>query len=319
MIMVMQDKNDIQAGMGWLAEQGGGEYPEAVRAYFEHYGLDWPEVEHWFGTFESGGLKLAGHLYRPAVYRATAVLVHGYLNHSGQLRHLVRYLTERQIAVAVFDLPGHGLSSGQEAAIDSFGQYTQAVDDFLAVVRPRLAGPYVAVGFSLGGAIVMDLLAEGRAAAFEKIVLAAPLVHWSLYEQSKKTYKVYSTFTDRISRFYQKNSSDKAYLAFNRTQDYLHCTSLSLRWVKALFDWNEKIEAMPPCPRPLRVLQGNKDNTVEWRYNLEKIRQKFPHSTVEMIDGARHELFNEAQPYRRTVLETLGASLGVQNELLKGE
>lgn len=305
MIAVMQNKNDIQAEMGWLARQDGGEYPEAVRAYFEHYGLDWPEVEHRFGWFTSGGLRLAGHWYRPSVYRATAVLVHGYLNHSGQFRHLVRYLTERQIAVAVFDLPGHGLSDGEAAAIDSFGQYTQAVDDFLAVVRPRLPGPYVAVGFSLGGAIVMDLLAEGRADVFEKIVLAAPLIHWSLYEQSKGTYKVYSTFTDRISRFYQKNSSDKAYLAFNRTQDFLHCTSLSLRWVKALFDWNQKIERSQPCQKPILILQGDRDTTVDWRYNIGLLRDKFPAGRVEMIYGARHELFNEAPGYRQAVFDCM--------------
>jgi len=302
----MQHKEDIQAGMGPLAEQDGAEYPEAVRAYFEHYGLDWSGAEHRFGWFESGGLKLAGHLYKPAVYRAAAVLVHGYLSHTAQFKHLIRYLTERQIAVAVFDLPGHGLSGGAAAAIDSFGQYTQAVEDFLAAVRPHLAGPYAAVGFSLGGAIVMDLLAEGRAAAFEKIVLAAPLVHWSLYEQSKGTYKVYSTFTDRISRFYQKNSSDKAYLAFNRTQDTLHCTSLSLRWVKALFDWNQKIEQSEPCQKPILILQGDRDTTVDWRYNIRLLRDKFPAGQVEMIHGARHELFNEAIEYRRQVMGLIG-------------
>jgi alpha-beta hydrolase superfamily lysophospholipase len=306
MIEKAKNKTAIQAGMGWLAQQDGAEYPEAVRAYFGHYGLHWPELEHRFGWFESGGLKLAAHLYCPAKYRATAVLVHGYLNHTGQLRHLIRYLTERQIAVAVFDLPGHGLSDGEAAAIDSFDQYTQAMDDFLAVVRPRLAGPYAAVGFSLGGAIVMEMLAEGRMAAFEKIVLAAPLIHWSLYEQSKGTFKIYSTFTDRISRFYQKNSSDKAYLAFNKTQDTLHCTSLSLRWVKALFDWNEKIERMAPCPRPILILQGDRDTTVDWRYNIRLLRDKFPAGRVERIHGARHELFNEAIEYRRQAMDLIG-------------
>ena len=310
MIAAMQNKNDIQAGMGWLAQQDGREYPEAVRAYFEHYGLDWPGAEHRFGWFESGGQRLAAHLYRPVECRATAVLVHGYLNHSGQFRHLIRYLTERQIAVAVFDLPGHGLSEGDEAAIDAFEQYTRNVDDFAALVRSHLPGPYYALGFSLGGAIIMDMLMAQQAAAFEKIILAAPLIHWSLYEQSKGTYKVYSAFTDRISRFYQKNSSDKAYLAFNKTQDYLHCTSLSLRWVKALFDWNEKIERSAPCLRPVLILQGDRDTTVEWRYNIGLLRDKFPAGQVEMIVGARHELFNEANRMRQEALEKIAEYLG---------
>ena len=290
----------------------GRGYSAAVRAYFAHYGLA-PNGfggEHLFGMFASGEFTLAGHLFRPAAYRATVVLVHGYLNHSGQFKNLIHYLLDNGFAVGVFDLPGHGHSSGEAAAIDSFEQYTQAVDDFMAVVAPRLHGPYHAAGFSLGGAILMELMAEGRAAAFEKIVLAAPLVHWSLYEQSKSTYKVYSVFTDRIARFHQKNSSDKAYLVFNRTQDTLHRTSLSLRWVKALFDWNEQVERMPPCRTPVLVLQGDKDGTVEWQYNLELIGSKFPNAQIEIIRGARHELFNEAEAYRRAALDAVGRYFG---------
>ncbi len=287
-----------------MEQVDGQEYPEAVWSYFAHYGLGLNGFggEHLFGTFESGPFILAGHLYRPAEYRATVILVHGYLNHSGQFRHLIRFLLERGYAVGVFDLPGHGHSSGDEAAIDSFGQYTQAVEDFLAVVKSRLKGPYYAVGFSLGGAIVMDLLVEERTAVFEKSVLAAPLVHWSLYEQSKGTYKVYSAFTNRIARFHQKNSSDRSYLRFNRTQDYLHCKFLSLHWVKALFEWNEKIETISPCQTPALVLQGDKDGTVEWEYNVELIRKKYSNAQIVMIKGARHELFNEAMSLRNQAL-----------------
>ena len=306
--MQVTERLDIEP----IEQADGRGYSAAVRSYFTHYGLglNGCDGEHLFGTFISGGFTLAGHLYRPASYRATVVLLHGYLNHTGQFKHLVRYLLDNDFAVAVFDLPGHGLSSGEAAAIESFGQYTQAVDDFMTAVRPRLRGPYYAAGFSLGGAILMDMLAEKRAAAFDKIVLAAPLVHWTLYEQSKGTYKVYSKFTDRIARFHQKNSSDKEYLIFNRTQDHLHRRSLSLRWVKALFDWNDKIAAITPCQMPVLVLQGDKDSTVEWRYNLELVCRTFPNARIEMIDGARHELFNEADVYKRLALEKTAAYLG---------
>lgn len=291
-----------------IEQANGRGYSAAVQAYFAHYrlGLAGDGGEHLFGSFPSGEFTLAGHLYRPAVYRATVVLIHGYLNHSGQFKNLIPYLLEKGYAVGVFDLPGHGHSSGDQAAIDSFDQYIQAVGDFMDVVRPRLHGPYYAVGFSLGGTIAMDLLWTG-ATPFEKTVLAAPLIHWTQYEQSKGTYKIYSAFTDRIRRFHQRNTSDKEYLIFNRTQDTLHCQSVSLRWVKALFEWNDKIAAMPPCRRPALVVQGDKDRTVDWRYNIELIREKFTNAQIEMIPGARHELFNEAIVYRQVALKYVGA------------
>lgn len=297
-----------------IEQAHGRGYSEAVCSYFSHYGLatNGDGSEHFFGTFASGGFTLVGHLFRPSSYRATVILVHGYLNHSGQFKKLIHYLLDKGFAVGVFDLPGHGHSSGEAAAIDSFGQYTQAIDDFMTVIKPRLHGPYYGVGFSLGGAIVMELLLAGKT-TFEKTVLAAPLIHWSLYEQSKGTYSVYSKFTDRIARFHQKNSSDRDYLIFNRTQDYLHCKTLSLRWVKALFDWNDRLAAAVPCAAPVLVLQGDKDGTVEWEYNLETVKTKFPYAQIEMIRGARHELFNEADVYRIAALEHTGHYFAVHN------
>lgn len=288
-----------------LEDVNPAEYPDAVRAYFIHYGLDGAAgtAEHLFGSFRSDDYTLAAHLYRPRAYTATVVLVHGYLNHAGQFRHLIAGLLDGGFAVAVFDLPGHGLSSGQRGEIETFEQYVQAVEDFRLVVQAHLNGPYHAVGFSTGAAILIEMLLAGRADAFERIVLAAPLIHWTLYEQSKGTYKVYSAFTDRIARFHRRNSSDRDFLNFNRTQDYLHVEHLSLKWVKALFDWNERLENRPACDTRVLVLQGDRDGTVDWHYNLNLVGRKFPNAHVEMIEGANHELFNESPEYRGRAID----------------
>ncbi len=286
-------------------------YPPAVVDYFSHYGLDgdWCGAEHRFGSFESAGFTLAAHLYKPSRYTATVVLLHGYLNHTGQVRHLIRCLLDNGFAAAVYDLPGHGLSSGETAAIDSFDQYIQTTQDFMRLVHRHLEGPYYAVGFSTGAAILIEMMLENIVGDIEKIVLAAPLLHWTAYEQSKGTYRVYKQFTDKIARFHRKNSSDKEFLIFNKTQDCLHAKYLSLKWVKALFDWNDKIEAMPSCEGEILVLQGDKDGTVDWKYNLGLIRRKFPNVRIELIPGANHELFNEAMEYKRRALESVGSFL----------
>lgn len=283
-------------------------YPDAVTAYFDHFGLRPPEglqVEHIFGSFTSGGTDLAAHLYRPREYRATALLLHGYLNHSGQFRHLVRHLLEQGVAVAMFDLPGHGLSGGNPAEIDTFETYVRALQDFMPEVQKQLQGPCHAVGFSTGAAILVDMLLTHRADDFKKVVLAAPLIHWTLYEQSKSTYKVYSAFTDRIARFHRKNTSDRDYLVFNKTQDYLHAKYLSLKWVKALFDWNERLGTLGPADADILVIQGDKDGTVDWQYNLDVIQTKFPKADIQMIAGANHELFNEVPALRSQALQKI--------------
>ncbi|MHC5091660.1 MAG: alpha/beta hydrolase [Planctomycetota bacterium] len=296
----LKDRPDIEP----LAAADPAVYSEAAKGYFVHYGLDCQQsdTQHLFGSFKSGGFKLAAHLYEPAEYTATVVLVHGYLNHTGQFRHLIRFLLEHGYAVAVFDLPGHGLSSGETAAIHSFDQYIDTTQDFMQIVKSRLEGPFHGVGFSTGGSILIEMLLENMAEDFDRIVLAAPLIHWSAYEQSKATYIIYRSFTDKIPRFLRSNSSDKDYLIFNKTQDYLHSKHLSLKWVKALFNWNEKIEPMGPCDQEVLVIQGDKDGTVDWKYNLGLVRDKFPNAQIQMIPGANHELFNEAPQYKQQAL-----------------
>jgi lysophospholipase len=301
--MKLKERPDIEP----LAAVDPAAYSDEAKRYFAHYGLDCYglDTQHWFGSFESAGFTLAAHLYKPVEYTATVVLLHGYLNHTGQFRHLLHFLLDNNYAVAAFDLPGHGLSSGETARIDSFDEYITVTHDFIRIVKDRLSGPYHTVGFSTGAAILVEMLLENIADGFGKIVLAAPLIHWTAYEQSKGTYKVYKQFTDKIARFHRKNSSDKEFLIFNKTQDYLHSKHLSLKWVKALFEWNGKVEPMDACDREVLVIQGDKDGTVDWKYNMKLIDEKFPNATVEMIPGANHEIFNEALEYKQQALNCI--------------
>ena len=278
-------------------------YSAEIQDYFAHYDLTCDEsIEHRFGTFQSGRYTLAGHLYKPAVCRATVVCVHGYLNHTGQFKHLIQYLLKQDYAVAIFDLPGHGLSSGKTAAIDNFDEYTKAMEDFMAIVHDTMPAPYHAVGLSTGCSILIDRVLEGKSGEFDKIVLAAPLVRWSFYEPSKATHAVIRCFTSKLPRFDRNNSSDRDYNLFNWTQDYLHADCVSLDWVKALIEWNDKIESLGPVDRPILILQGDRDVVVDWKYNLRLLREKCPGAVIEMVPGAKHELFNESLEIRQQVL-----------------
>ncbi|MHC4292311.1 MAG: alpha/beta hydrolase, partial [Planctomycetota bacterium] len=154
----MKDRPDIEP----LAAVDPAAYSAEAKGYFAHYGLDCegPNTQHLFGSFESAGFTLAANLYKPTQYQATVILLHGYLNHTGQFKNLIPFLLENQYAVAVFDLPGHGLSSGRQAEIDSFDQYITSTQDFIQIIKDRLDGPFHAVGFSTGAAILIEMLLE---------------------------------------------------------------------------------------------------------------------------------------------------------------
>ncbi len=309
-------------------------YPPSTVEYFKYYGLDLAndKTKHLFGTFQSNSFTLAGHIFipletgrhwrpsgvndalsltgfRPKEYKATVVVLHSYLNHCGLLSKLIRYLLDAGFAVAVYDLPGHGLSSGQPTAIDDFSQYSDSLSDFMNTVRPILDGPYHLIGQSTGAAVIMDYLFSERGDYFDKVVLIAPLVCCVWWFEAKIAFRIYRHFAKNIFRLFRKNSSDKDFLRFVRYSDPLQAKKVSLNWICAFFEWNDKIANAESVARPIMVIQGANDAAVAWRYNLKFIQSKFSKAQIKLVEEGRHELFNESADICKEVFSQVGSCL----------
>lgn len=297
---VRDELRPIEVVAGWT-------YPEATRTYFAYYGLDVERrivgIEHLFGTWESAGFTLVAHVYKPSRPRATVVLVHGYLSHCGEYRHLIEALVRENYAVALYDLPGHGLSTGPRGSIDRFGTYSQTLADFRKLIEDLCPGPYHVVGFSTGGAAVLDHLLTRPGGLFDRVVLAAPLVRSAAWDASKVGYELLSRFAEQVPRARTAPSSDPAWVEFNLNRDPLQGQSVPLEWVKAMFDWNEALQSLESVDQPVLVVQGTADGTVDYSYNLEFLQGKLPRAKIQMIAGARHELFNESPALRTEAIE----------------
>ena len=292
-----------------LSDNSG--HPDSVTDYFKFYNLDFADdsTEHFFGTFQSQGRTLAGHIYKPAEYKATVFILHGYFDHCGLLSHIIKHLLEQGYAVAAFDLPGHGLSSGPPASIDDFSQYSRSLLDFTNLLRPHLNSPYHLVGHSTGGAAALDYLLTNQTDLFDKVILTAPLVHCVAWEQSKFAYRKSAQFVKSVPRVFRKNSSDSRFLHFVKIKDPLQARTVPLKWVGALHNWNDKITNLPACDKPVKVIQGTSDTTVDWKFNIDFIRRKFSDIDVTLIDNARHELFNESTEIRKEVFLQISSYL----------
>ncbi|MBN1127024.1 MAG: alpha/beta hydrolase [Sedimentisphaerales bacterium] len=299
-VKIRDELRPIEVVAGWS-------YPKATQSYFSYFGLDMEKriggVEHLFGTFESTGFTLVAHIYKPSNSIGTVVLLHGYLNHSGEYRHLMEALLRQSYAVALYDLPGHGLSSGERGSIKAFDIYTKTLIDFEKIVSEECPGPYHLLGFSTGGAAVIDYLLTAEENLFDKVILAAPLVRSSAWDVSKIGYNLMENFTESVPRANRDNSSDPAFLEFNRTKDVLHCQAVPLQWIKAMFEWNNAIMNVSGSDMPILVIQGDKDGTVDFKYNLQFIKEKFPNARIRMVSGARHELFNESASLRSQAIQ----------------
>lgn len=239
--------------------------------------------------------------------RGTFYMVHGYYDHLGIYRHLIQALLAQGYAVVGLDLPGHGLSSGPRASIITFQQYTQALWQVIQQTHSCYSGPYHLIGQSTGGAVAIDWwLNSGFQSQFrfDSTVLLAPLVKPANWQQGLLSYYLLSPFIQRIKRGYSRNSHNDDFLAFLR-DDPLQPRYLAVDWVRALKNWIPTIESADPLSCPMLILQGEEDRTVDWRFNTQLLRQKFPQAQLSFFPQARHHMVNESDEIRQLWLNQL--------------
>ncbi len=277
-------------------------------AYRDYYGLPTDGVLHEFGTFRSGGHVIAAQTFAPPTPRGTVALMHGLFDHTGTLAATVHHLLGLGFAVAAYDLPGHGLSSGQPASISDFRVYDEILETFLGLLRTHMPRPYHAVAHSTGAAVLTTRLLSREDPDLERIVLVAPLVRSAHWESSTLAARWLEPYVDEVPRVFRDNTSDEAFMAAVR-RDPLQARSASLEWVLALVEWNERVARYPPSPRPILIIQGEEDDVIDWEYNLEFLVARFPSARIKMIQGGQHQLLGEGKALRARTMELVDIAL----------
>jgi alpha-beta hydrolase superfamily lysophospholipase len=292
---------------------------ERLQAYCKFYGLDIEslasgidaEIHHSSGCFPAAGFRIACHHFFQTGSKGTAFVLHGYYDHVGLYAHLIRYFLHKRLDVVAFDLPGHGLSTGAQASIDSFSEYGEVLSECLQRAGAAgLAQPWHLVGQSTGATIAMDhclRMGDQAAELLDKVVLLAPLIHPKAWARGRLLHTLLQHFVTGVSRDFADNSSDREFLHFVRAVDPLQSRQLTARWVGGLKQWLLAFEQYPPSMLPVQVIQGAADSTVDWRYNLKRIREKFPRAGMHMLAEARHHLVNESPEIRARIFQILDA------------
>ncbi|WP_163538474.1 alpha/beta hydrolase [Gracilibacillus sp. YIM 98692] len=277
-----------------------------LQSYLDYYGFHIEDINYHFGKINIDGTQIMVQMFSPKESIGTIVLLHGYLDHVGILKNVIQYLNQHKYRVISYDLQGHGLSEGEEASVQSFSDYVITLEKLMNKTKQELSAPFYAIGHSTGGAILINYVLKQKETHFDKVILAAPLVRSNFWFFSKLGFYLTKPFPfiEDIHRNFRNNSSDKKFLNFIE-KDPLQPKAIPTEWLSSLIHWNKEIHTYPTSNKETLLIQGTKDKTVEWKYNLNFVEEKFTKLHVSMIKNGRHQLFNEKLDIRNQVLQQI--------------
>jgi alpha-beta hydrolase superfamily lysophospholipase len=268
-----------------------------------------PAVRHVSGQLSgAGGTRLHLQAWLPgppgvaetAGVDAVIAVVHGYGDHGGRYAWFGEAMAARGYAVYVYDLRGHGHSSGTRGQVKTFDEYLDDTEVFLGEVRRRQPGrPLFLLGHSMGGLIAARLVQE-RSPELSGLVLSSPFLALVVdVPPSKvvgaKLLAVVWPGKDVGNTVQAADlSHDQGVVESYVTDPLVHHVAPA-RWaVKTLAAQDAAMAGAGRITAPLYLLYGKDDPVADPAFAEELVaRAASGDKTVRAYDDLLHECFNE--------------------------
>ncbi|MCY0096572.1 alpha/beta fold hydrolase [Hoeflea ulvae] len=289
-------------------------------------------VVGWFNGV--GGKRLRYAIFKSDVPVAagTVVLLHGRNECIEKYFETIRHFTDRGLWVATFDWRGQGLSqrllkNPLRGHLRRFRHMEADLSTFLeTIVLPETRLPFCLVAHSMGALVALSM-APRLANRIERMALIAPFVELSNQPISSWTTRVItralrlagfgwlSSGKDRFPQPFKGNALTTDIDRFSRNQAlYLAHPELRLGpptvcWVSEMLGAMGRatsFEHLDQVHVPTLLIGAGNDPIVA-PHAIEAVGNRFRAGRAIMIDGARHEILQEADRYRLAALAAIDA------------
>ncbi len=277
--------------------------------------------------------------------KGTVVLLQGRNECIEKYFETIRDLSERGLGAATFDWRGQGgsdrlIRDPQKGYVKNFGQYAGDLDVFFRkIVLPDCRGPYYILAHSTG-ALVALLASASLVNRVQRMVLLTPLLgmpgqRFSMLSIRRMTTAL--TFLG-LGRMYVKRQRAKAAAPFeinDLTSDaaryrrntsvyeehpHLALSGLTVRWLRAASMAVLRVsdpQFLAGMRIPTLIVAAGADTVVSTRAASDYAR-RLRLGSLLIIDGARHEILQEADFYRAQFLAAFDAFIpGTEDEIFK--
>jgi alpha-beta hydrolase superfamily lysophospholipase len=262
--------------------------------------------------------SLSYTLHLPQAHpKGCVLLTHGYAEHSGRYGEVVDALLARELAVATYDLRGHGRSEGFRGHVERFDEYLADADDLLTELAKvsawRDAGPPVLLGHSLGGLITFHLALRdpGR---FRAIILSSPFfgIALAVSPVKKAAGRLMSRLAPKFglpSGLHGADLTHDAAKARAYDEDPMLVKNATSRWFTEAVNAHERaLRDAPSMMLPALFLVAAADKVASapaTKAVFERVGSRS--KELRMLEGQYHEIFNETDRAKWIAMAADGA------------
>jgi lysophospholipase len=290
------------------------------------------------------GLKLRSALWPPTrgPARGTVCIVQGRAEFIEKYFEVVADLRRRGFGVATFDLRGQGgsermLSNPRKGHVVAFTEYDRDLSIFIEdVVKPALPGPYIGLGHSLGGNILLRN-AQDEASPFARMIMVAPMIqiHERMLGVSRTVARLYTATATvlGLATTYVRGGSDEPddFTDFETNK----LTADHVRWsrIKAIMDaapelvlgsptvgWlraalrSTAMLSRPEYPKyvcvPMLLFAAGADRVVSSQA-IEDFAVDLKSGGHILMPNSRHEILQETDAVRQRFWAAFDAYMGI--------
>lgn len=235
-------------------------------------------------------------------------IVHGQAEQSDRYEHFPHFLQSNVDAIAIIDLPGHGLSKGIRGHIENFDQYSKSV--LLGFYKAKelfekefKVRNFFWFGHSLGGLISLRTLAKENKLPISSVSVSASLLELAFPVPKIKAFAA-GLIEPLLGKIKLWNELDANNISHDQTViEYYKNNSLNHKWVTPRFFVNLQNEMasarenLRQFPYSLQMIVPMADKIVSPQAQIKFISQVTVPQTAKkdqaLFPDFFHESFNE--------------------------
>lgn len=269
-------------------------------------------MKHEEFSWKQADKKIYGQAWRTEKPKAALCIIHGFGEHSGRYADAANFFVENGFSVYAIDQFGHGKTEGKRGFSPSYEETLESVQGLIRFAREQTKEvPVFVWGHSMGGNVVLNYLLRRKpmvagaiaGSPWLRLAFEPPKLKIALAKIMRNIYPAFAENTNLDTTTISRDSEQvKKYV----NDPLVHGQTTAGTFFETYEAGIYALEHASEISVPLFLIHGSGDRLIDPKGSAD-FYAKAPKGlvTYKEYPGFYHELINEPEPDRTTVLNDI--------------